>query len=267
MLKKLCGFIFSAFFNFMITTILIYSFVSISYLYAAESGTGFKLKKIQWPFEGIFGKFDRQSAQRGFQVYKEVCSGCHSLKHVSYRNLKSLGFAEGEVKQIASEYTVKDGPNDEGEMFERPAILADQFVSPYPNEQAARFLNNGAYPVDLSLIVKARHNGANYLYSLLTGYTEKPRDFHLGEGLYYNKYFPGHQIAMPPPLMDNQVEYMDGTRASVEQMARDVVVFLQWASEPEMEHRKSLGLKSVIFLTIFSILFWLAKIRVWSRVK
>ena len=189
-------------------------------------------KKLHWPFEGIFGSFDRQAAQSGFQVYKEVCSTCHGLNQLSYRNLKEIGFSEDEIKEIAKNYTVKDGPNDQGEMFERPATPSDRFASPYPNEQAARAANNSALPPDLSLIIKARHDGANYLYSLLTGYSEPPTTIAMNPRLYYNQYFPGGQIAMPAPLNDGQVTYIDGTPATVDQMSRDVTVFLQWASEP-----------------------------------
>lgn len=224
-------------------------------------------KKMNWSFDGVFGSVDREAAQRGFQVYKEVCSVCHGLYNLSYRNLKDIGFSEDEIKEIAKGYTVKDGPNDEGEMFDRPALPADHFVQPYPNEQAARAANNGAYPPDLSLIIKARHDGANYLYSLLTGYTDAPADFKLMSGLSYNPYFANDQIAMPPPLTNEQVTYIDGTPATVEQMSRDVAVFLQWAAEPEMEHRKSMGLKVMMFLVVFTILFYIAKNRIWSDFK
>ena len=226
-----------------------------------------KPKKISWPFEGMFGYVDRQAAQRGFQVYKEVCSTCHALKHLYYRNLKDLGFSEAEIKELAKQYTVLDGPNDDGEMFERPAIPADHFVAPYKNEKAARAANNGGLPVDLSLIVKSREDGPNYIYSVLTGYKEPPVDFQLMSGLSYNEYFPGYQITMPAPLTDGQVQYSDGTVATIDQMSYDIVVFLQWAAEPEMEHRKSAGLKVMIFLTIFTLLFYIAKGRVWARLK
>lgn len=224
-------------------------------------------KKMKWHFEGLRGSVDREAAQRGFQVYKEVCSVCHGLKNLYYRNLKDIGFSEEEIKEIAKNYTVKDGPNDEGEMFDRPALPSDRLVSPYPNEQAARAANNGAHPPDLSLIIKARHDGANYIYSLLTGYTEPPAGFKLMNGAHYNPYFPGEQIAMPPPLVEGQVAYMDGTKASVEQMTHDVAVFLQWAAEPEMEHRKSMGLKVMMFLAVFTIFFYIAKNRIWSKLK
>ncbi|MCC8417348.1 MAG: cytochrome c1 [Rickettsia endosymbiont of Bryobia graminum] len=225
------------------------------------------LKKITWSFDGVFGSVDRKAAQRGFQVYKEVCSACHGLYNLYYRNLKDLGFSDAEIKEIAKSYTIQDGPNDTGEMFERPALPSDRFIKPYPNEEAARAANNGAYPPDLSLIVKARPDGANYLYSLLTGYSEPPQDLKLMPGLYYNKYFPGYQIAMPVPLNDDQVLYMDGTKASVEQMAMDVTTFLQWAAEPEMENRKSMGLKVIMFLVVFTILFYISKKKIWKDIK
>lgn len=250
---------------------IIIVFFSICFAYGAASLAGdnhaAKLEKHIWPFEGIFGSFDREAAQRGYHVYKEVCAACHGLSKVSYRNLKEIGIAESEIQNIAMQYTVTDGPNDNGEMFQRPAIPSDHFVSPFPNEQAARAANNGAYPLDLSLIIKARHDGANYLYSLLTGYAEAPSDVKMMDGLHYNKYFPGNQIAMPSPLMDGMVQYASGTISTVDQMAKDVVVFLQWAAEPEMEHRKSLGLKVMIYLFIFTIFFYYAKQNIWSRLK
>jgi ubiquinol-cytochrome c reductase cytochrome c1 subunit len=224
-------------------------------------------KQMNWPFEGAFGVVDRQAAQRGFQVYKEVCSVCHGLKHLYYRNLKDIGFSDAEIKEIAKQHIVIDGPNDQGDMFERPALPSDHIVEPFKNEQAARAANNGALPVDLSLIVKAREDGPNHIFSILTGYQEPPTEFKLQTGLSYNPYFAGKQIAMPAPLSEGQVQYSDGTVASVDQMARDVVIFLQWAAEPEMEHRKSIGLKAMIFLTFFTVFFYLAKKRIWSRLK
>jgi ubiquinol-cytochrome c reductase cytochrome c1 subunit len=225
-------------------------------------------KQVKWHFDGVTGTFDRQSIQRGFQVYKEVCAACHSLSLLSYRNLQEVGFSEAEVKAIAAEKNVPDIPNDKGEIVERPARPSDRFVPPYPNENAARAANNGAYPPDLSLIVKARHDGANYIYSLLTGYGKPlPHGFQLGEGMNYNPYFPGGQIAMPAPLADGAVTYEDGTTASVDQMSRDVVNFLQWASEPEMEHRKAMGLKALGFLVIMTVFFYAAKVRIWKKLK
>jgi len=228
-------------------------------------------KQVEWQFEGPFGTFDRQSIQRGFKVYKEICSVCHSLKRVAFRNLKDIGFSDEEIKSIAAGYSIVDGPDDEGEMFERPAVPSDRFPSPYANEKAARAANNnGALPPDLSLIIKAREDGANYVYSLITGYQTPPEGFELGENMHYNPYYGngGRQFSMIPPLtQDGQVEYIDGTVSSIDQMSRDVVNFLQWAAEPEMEQRKSLGLKTIIFTLILTIFFILAKNRIWSRVK
>lgn len=225
-------------------------------------------KKLDWEFEGFFGRFDKQSIQRGYQIYKEVCSSCHSMDLVAYRNLQQVGFSEDEVKQIASEYIVTDGPDDNGDMFDRPALPSDRFVAPFANEQAARASNGGAYPPDLSLIVKARADGANYVYSLLTGYVEAPEGFNLTEGKHYNPYFEGHQISMPAPLPDDlTVEYKDGTFASKEQMAIDVVNFLQFAAEPETENRKKMGIKVMAFLAIMTILFGIAKKLIWKNVK
>lgn len=226
-----------------------------------------QMKSVNWPFEGIFGTFDRKAAQRGFQVYKEVCSACHSMNQIRYRNLVNLGFSEEEIKELAKSITVKDGPNEQGDYYDRPGLISDRLPNPFPNENAARASNNGAMPVDLSLIIKARPDGANYVYSLLTGYDEAPKGFEMMPGLVYNTYFPGHQMAMPSPLSDGIVQYMDGTNSTVEQMSRDVVVFLQWASEPEMEDRKSMGLKSLIFLSIFTIVFYIAKKRIWARLR
>lgn len=236
--------------------------------YALAGGNQLPPKQLEWEFDGIFGKFDRRSAQRGYQVYSQVCAACHSLKLLAYRNLMELGFSPAEVKAIAGQYEVKDGPNDEGEMYNRPAIPSDRFVAIYPNDNAARAANNGALPPDLSLIIKSRFDGANYVYSLLTGYTEKvPDDFKLQEGLYYNPYFPNYQIAMAPPLNEGIIEYQDGTKASVEQMASDVVNFLQWAAEPEMEARKSMGIKVMIYLAIMTISFYLAQKIIWRNIK
>lgn len=222
-------------------------------------------RQIHWSFDGILGHVDKQSAQRGFQVYKEVCSACHSLNRVAFRSLGELGFSQGEIKALAASYQVKDGPNDNGDMFERPGKPSDYFVPPYANEQAARAAQNGAYPPDLSLIIKARHDGANYVYSLLTGYTVVPAGAHMNDGMNYNPYFPGMQIAMSAPLSDGRVTYVDGTQASVDQMAHDVVNFLQWAAEPEMEQRKQMGIKAMLYLGIFTAFAYIAKKRVWSR--
>jgi ubiquinol-cytochrome c reductase cytochrome c1 subunit len=251
----------------MYNRVIIALLISFSSFSALADTTAKQPLQLVWPFEGIFGTFDRQAAQRGAQVYFEVCSACHSNHNLYYRNLKDIGFSEAEIKQLAQKYTVKDGPNAEGEMFDRPALPSDRFVSPYPNEEAARAANNGAYPVDLSLIIKARHDGPNYVFSLLSGYQEAPADIKLMPGLYYNPYFEGGQIAMPPPLTQGQVTFSDDTPATVEQMAKDVVVFLQWAAEPEMEHRKSMGLKVMIFLLVFTVFFYMAKKKIWKNLS
>lgn len=225
-------------------------------------------KQLKWEFDGIFGRFDRASIQRGYQVYKEVCSACHSLKLVSYRNLQDIGFSEAEVKQIASESLVVDGPNDDGEMFERAGLPSDKFAGPYANEQAARSANGGAYPPDLSLIVKARHDGANYVYSLLTGYVDAPEEFELASGKNYHPYFEGRQISMPAPLTeDGQIEYRDGTYATKEQMAIDVVNFLQYAAEPETENRKKMGVRTLFFLAVLLALLVATKKMIWKKVQ
>jgi ubiquinol-cytochrome c reductase cytochrome c1 subunit len=238
-------------------------------LASAESPTSAKHpQKLKWEFDSFFGRFDRASAQRGYQVYREVCSSCHSLKLVAYRNLAEIGFSEDEVKQIASEALVVDGPNEEGDMFDRAGLPSDKFASPYANEQAARAGNGGAYPPDLSLIIKARGDGANYVYSLLTGYEDAPEEFEMAEGKHYNPYFEGRQISMPSPLAsDLQVEYIDGTYATKEQMAIDVVNFLQFAAEPELEKRKKMGVRTMLFLGILFLLLLAAKKAVWKNVK
>jgi len=222
------------------------------------------LPDAHFSFEGLFGSYDRAAAQRGFQVYAQVCATCHSMRQLSYRNLRELGLSEAEVQAIAATFTVTDGPNDDGEMFERPARPSDRFRQPFANEQAARAANNGALPPDLSVITKARAGGADYIHALLTGYTDPPEGFHLGEGMNYNKYFPGHQIAMPPPLNEGQVSFHDGTNATVEQMSRDVATFLAWASEPELETRKQMGVKIILFLTILGGLAYAVKRKVWA---
>ncbi len=219
-----------------------------------------------WSFSGIFGTFDRFAQQRGFQVFREVCAACHGVERLYFRNLAALGYSEAEVKDFAAQYEVTDGPNDDGEMFQRPAKPSDRFVAPFANEQAARAANNGALPPDLSLITKARAGGADYLYALLTGYTEAPEGVAVPDGMFHNAYFPGGQIAMPPPLTDDGVTFADGTPATVPQMARDVTTFLAWAAEPEMEERKELGIKVILFLLVLTGLLYALKRKVWSNV-
>jgi ubiquinol-cytochrome c reductase cytochrome c1 subunit len=220
--------------------------------------------EVDWAHDGIFGAFDRAAAQRGFQVYREVCSACHGLTYVAFRNLADLGFSEEQVRALAAEYSVEDGPDDSGEMFERPALPADPIPPPYPNPQAARAANGGALPPELSLIIKARAGGSDYVYSLLVGYEDPPAEAEAPEGLYYNAYFPGHWIAMPPPLSEGLVAYADGTEATVPQMAADVTTFLTWAGEPTLEQRKQSGLKVMLFLLVFAGLCYATMRKVWA---
>ncbi|QMW23860.1 cytochrome c1 [Sandaracinobacteroides saxicola] len=222
--------------------------------------------EISWHQDGPFGTFDRAQLQRGFQVYKEVCSACHGIKRVAFRNLQDIGFSEAEVKAIAKGYEVDTLDPATGEPAKRPAIPSDRFPPPFPNEIAARAANNNAYPPDLSLIVKARHDGLDYLHSLTTGYgKEPPKGWAVPEGLYYNPYFHSVNIAMPPPLVaDDQVTYADGTKATIDQMSRDVSAFLHWAAEPELERRKQAGVITIVFLSILSLLAFLTYRRVWA---
>ena len=234
---------------------------------AHSAGEAIPIPDRKFSFDGIFGTYDRASAQRGFQVYKEVCAACHGLRLVAYRNLRELGLTEAQVEAIAAQFQITDGPNDEGQMFERPGRPADRFRSPFPNDAAARAANNGALPPDLSVMAKARANGADYLFALLTGYQDPPPGVTVMDGMHYNAYFPGHQIAMGAPLNPDQVEYADGTKATVEQMAHDVSTFLQWAAEPELEQRRAMGVKIIIFLTILAGLTYAVKRKIWADVQ
>ena len=225
--------------------------------------------KIDWSFKGLTGTFDRASLQRGFQVYKEVCSSCHSMQYLSYRNLGEPGgpeFSEQEVKAIAASFEIDDGPDSQGEMFTRPGRPSDKFKNPYPNVQAAIAANGGAYPPDMSVLVKARKGGANYIYSVLVGYEDPPSGVTLDEGVYYNKYMIGNKIKMPNNLIDGLVEYADGTDSTVDQMAKDVTTFLAWAAEPELEERHKTGVKVILYLVLLTILVYLSMKKIWSRV-
>eukprot|EP01117_Protostelium_nocturnum_P000251 TRINITY_DN1031_c0_g1_i1.p1 TRINITY_DN1031_c0_g1~~TRINITY_DN1031_c0_g1_i1.p1 ORF type:complete len:279 (-),score=66.03 TRINITY_DN1031_c0_g1_i1:72-908(-) len=217
----------------------------------------------RFPWQG----FDHASIRRGHQVYNQVCSTCHSLDFVAYRNLVGTCYTEEEAKELAAERDFKDGPNDEGEMFERPGKLSDHLPSPYENENAARFANNGAYPPDLSLIVKAREHHDDYVLAILTGYEEPPAHVKLRQGLYYNPYFPGGALAMPPPLTEGALEFDDGTEATVDQMARDVTTFLAWAAEPEHDERKRMGMKAFTLMTLVGIPLLAYKRQKWSVLK
>lgn len=252
----------------------------------AHAASGYPLKKprhVEWSFAGPFGKWDIGQLQRGFKVYKEVCAACHSLSLVSFRNLETLGYSEGQIKTIAAEYEVQDGPNEDGEMFTRPGKPSDHFPLVYPNKEAAAAANNGAVPPDFSLLAKARapergfpafvfdvftlyaENGPDYIYSLLTGYEEPPAGEEIAEGTHYNPYFiSADALAMAAPLSDDVVTYDDGTPGTVDQYSKDVAAFMMWAAEPHLVERKSLGFKVMIFLLAFAALLYMVKKQVWS---
>ena len=262
---------------------------------AAEEGHP-EIARQRWAFSGFTGQFDKAQLQRGFQVYKEVCSNCHGLDRLAFRNLVQPGgpeFPEESVKQLAAEWPNKitDGPNDEGKMFERPPLLSDPIRGPYHNEKEARAAQNGALPPDLSLIARARgvernpswwihpflmlgdiaqsyqEGGADYLYALLTGFTDPPSGFHLAEGQYYTKAFPGHQISMPPPLTDGAVTYQDGTPQKADNYSRDVAAFLSWAADPSLDQRKRIGWQVILYLIVTTGLLYLGKKGIWSALK
>jgi ubiquinol-cytochrome c reductase cytochrome b/c1 subunit len=239
----------------------------------------------KWSFAGPVGSYDRGSLQRGLKIYKEVCSNCHGLSYLAFRNIADPGgpgYSVAQAAAFASEYKIKDGPNDAGDMFDRPGRPADYFPSPFPNEQAARAANGGGLPPDLSLIAKARsyergfpkfifdfftqfqEQGPNYVSAVLQGYGKKPADVKLPEGTYYNKYFPGHAIKMPQPLTDGQVTFDDGSPATLPQYAHDISTFLMWAAEPQMEARKRLGFGVFVFLILFAGLMYFTKKKVWA---
>ena len=238
--------------------------------FSASSAEKAEYLKTDWSFKGLFGKFDRAALQRGYQVYTEVCSSCHSMKYLSYRNLAEKGgpeFTEEQAKAIAASFEVKDGPNSDGEMFTRPGKLSDKFVMPYENVKAAQAANGGAYPPDMSVLVKARGGGVDYVYSLLQGYEDPPADIILDDGVHYNKFMYGNKIKMANPLSDGLVEYADGTNASVEQMSKDVTTFLMWSAEPHLEARHKMGFKAIVYLIILTILVYFTMKRIWSRVE
>jgi ubiquinol-cytochrome c reductase cytochrome c1 subunit len=239
-------------------------------IHANAASDGAVLLKNDWSFKGLFGKFDRAALQRGYQVYSEVCSGCHSMKYVSYRNLAESGgpeFTEAQAKAIASNFEVTDGPNADGEMFIRSAKLSDKFVMPYQNIKAAQAANGGAYPPDMSVLAKARSGGVDYIYSVLLGYEDPPSSVTLDDGVYYNKYMYGNKIKMSKPLMDDLVEYNDGTKATEEQMAKDVTTFLMWTAEPHLEARHKMGFRAITYLIILTILVYFSMKKIWSRIE
>ena len=238
--------------------------------YSAISAEKVEYLKTDWSFKGLFGKFDRASLQRGYQVYTEVCAACHSMKYLSYRNLSEKGgpeFSVAQAKAIAASFEVTDGPNADGEMFQRPGKLSDKFVMPYENVKAAEAANGGAYPPDMSVLVKARGGGVDYIYSLLQGYEEAPSGMILDDGVHYNKYMYGNKIKMSAPLSDGIIVYSDGTNPSVEQMSKDVTTFLMWAAEPSLEARHQMGFKAIVYLIILTTLVYFSMKRIWSRIK
>jgi len=220
-----------------------------------------------WSHKRPWESFDHASIRRGHQVFTEVCSACHSVSLLAYRNLIDVAYTEEEVKAIAAGHEVDDGPNDEGEMFKRPGKLSDYMPRAYPNEQAARAANNGALPHDLSLIIKARHGNDDYVFQLLTGYRKKPIGVTVREGLHWNPYFPGGSIGMPPPLMPDMLTYEDGTPATITQMAKDVTTFLCWAAEPEHDDRKKMGLKALFIVSLILVPTLYYKRQLWSVLK
>ncbi|MBX3598143.1 MAG: cytochrome c1 [Rhizobiaceae bacterium] len=244
-------------------------------------------KEQKWSFAGPFGTYDKAQLQRGLKVYKEVCSACHSMNLVAFRTLADLGYSDAQIKAFAAEYTIQDGPNDDGDMFERPGIASDHFPSPYANVQAAAAANGGAAPPDMSLLAKARgvtrgfplfvvdiftqyaEGGPDYIYSLLTGYNETPPEgMEIPEGTHYNPYFvSGKSLKMAPPLSDGQVTYEDGSPETVDQYSHDVSAFLMWAAEPHMEARKRTGFSVLVFMALLGVLVYLTKRKVWSNVE
>ena len=273
-----------AFFTLTLSAALTASFVSLAV--AAEGQE--TPPELKWSFAGVLGKFDRAQLQRGFKVYREVCQNCHGLNLLSFRNLAEAGgpgFSPAQAAAVAAEYKIKDGPNDSGDMFERPGRVADRFPSPFPNENAARAANGGAYPPDLSVMAKARtyergfpwfvldvlpflqyqEQGPDYLAALIKGYGPAPAGMTMPAGMSYNKYFPGHMIGMPQPIQDGQITYDDGTKGTIDQYAKDVTAFLMWAAEPHMEARKRIGIQVLVFLFFFSLLLYFTKKKVWAN--
>jgi ubiquinol-cytochrome c reductase cytochrome c1 subunit len=262
----------------------------------AEDAMHEEIERQQWSFGGFKGQFDKAQLQRGFQIYREVCSACHGMSRVNFRNLVQPGgpeFPEAAVKALAAEWPNKiaDGPNDEGKMFERPALLSDPMLGPYKNDKEARAAQNGALPPDLSLIAKARgvhrdpkwfvhpflmlgdiihsyqEGGADYVRALLSGYEDAPKDVKVNDGMYYNKVYPGHQIGMPPPLSDGAVTYQDGTPATLDNYTRDVAAFLSWTADPTLDQRKRIGWQVMLYLLVTTVLLYFGKKRIWANIK
>lgn len=250
---------------FKITIILsILLFINSFQVFAASSEN--KMIEMDFSFDGVFGMIDKASARRGLKVYTEICSGCHGLEHVAYRNLSNIGFSNEKIKNFASQFEVLAEPDAEGEVYMRDALPKDKFVNPYQNSNQAKFMNNGAIPPDLSLIIKARAGGASYFYSLLKGYKEAPEDFDDTNG-YYNEFYAGNVIAMPQPLYGEDVEYEDGTDATLEQEIIDLTTFLTWTGQPELDERKSMGFRVFLFLIFMTTVLFLSYKKIWKRVK
>ncbi len=222
--------------------------------------------KQNWSFSGPFGSYDLAGAQRGFQIYSQVCANCHSMNLLAYRQLSGIGVSPEQIKAIAAAVTVPSGTNDQGEPVDGPGTSASTFRRPFANDKAARAANNGALPPDLSLIVNAREGGADYIYGVLTGYADPPAGMKMGDGMMYNKQYPGHQIAMPQPLRNETVDYTDGTPNTLDQEAHDVVTFLAWASNPEMVERKRIGVRIALFLVLMTGVTYAVKRQVWADV-
>ena len=231
----------------------------------AEEDT--ELHKQDWGFYGLFGKFDNEQVQRGFQVYKEVCSACHSMQYMAFRNLKDLGYSDDQVKTLAATYQIDDGPNDQGDMFKRPGKPSDYLPKPFPNDAFARSANNGALPPDLSVIAKAREGGPDYIYNLLLGYDNPPAGFELMQGMNYNRVFKGHQIAMAKQVNDGIVTFADGAPNDAAHIAKDVVTFLAWVSDPHLEDRHDTGLRVMLYTLLFTVLAFILKRHIWSRIE
>lgn len=231
------------------------------------SDHGCRPAKYPWFHDGFFNTYDHASIRRGYEVYKQVCSACHSLRFTYYRHLVGVSHTEEEAKAEAAEIMVRDGPNEQGDMFERPGKLSDPFPSPYENDEKAKQANNGALPPDLSLITFARNGGANYIYSLLTGYMDPPAGVDAKEGLHYNPYFAGGWIGMAKALYDEVIEYSDGTPATASQLSKDVTEFLSWSTEKSHDDKKKLALKSCLLFPPIIVLFYIMKRRVFSVMK
>jgi ubiquinol-cytochrome c reductase cytochrome c1 subunit len=225
--------------------------------------------KQDWSFYGAFGTYDRAALQRGFQVYREVCAACHSMNLLAYHDLDGIGYKLPDIKAIAASVSVPDEPDDTGEIKDRPGRPSDHFKAPFANEKAAQAANNGALPKDLSLIVRGRKYGPDYIFALMTGFKPVPDDMKskMGKGMHYNVAFPGNQIAMPPPLMDDRVTYADGTKATLAQEAHDVATFLSWASDPHLEDRHRIGARVILFLGALAVLMFFVKRHVWRNVE